>query len=274
MPCGVPQVYDFPSTRSHKFRLVSAKSNSSATCTIVLLLLVFMIMWNMRTPYTPPVAAKFVELLRIDRHVKTMMSHVSARFVSARASLEKDDVDAPLTKLAMSADATWGEGCQDPNLFKNIYNLTECNQGDKCVDWKKCDEDTKATYGKNLVDWLKKMGESKHKGAVVMFFAPWCPHCHTFMPIFMQASGDDEERPYAVVNAELLPRTLYNGKDKALGDNFALEAFPTVQVFDENGKAKYQCKSFDKTALLIEVKAAFEQTPEENPEVENLDLFW
>lgn len=80
-------------------------------------------------------------------------------------------------------------------------NLTPCKLGDAhCTmqSFKETPPDVKDAHTKKVYEFL-----DKHDVCMVMVYAPWCPHCHTAMPIFMECSVD-ESLPFALVNAELV----------------------------------------------------------------------
>ena len=61
----------------------------------------------------------------------------------------------------------------------------------------------------------------KGKPALIKFYAPWCPHCHTAMPAVIDASLESEHA-FAIVNSELIdPKTLQ-------GDIFQVTHFPYI----------------------------------------------
>ena len=61
--------------------------------------------------------------------------------------------------------------------------------------------------------------------SVVVFFAPWCPHCHEFVPS-VSAASDTSSFPMTFVNAEALPAEAFKGSDPV----FDLRYFPSMAV--------------------------------------------
>lgn len=66
---------------------------------------------------------------------------------------------------------------------------------------------------------------TKHAKAVVMLYAPWCPHCHNAMPGFASAAAKSKT-PFVMINAEALPRTAFQGADAIA----AVEFFPSFGI--------------------------------------------
>lgn len=63
---------------------------------------------------------------------------------------------------------------------------------------------------------------ARHAKAVVMIFAPWCPHCHTSMASYA-AAASSSKLPFYMINAEALPRSAFSGANAI----FNLEYFPS-----------------------------------------------
>lgn len=102
---------------------------------------------------------------------------------------------------------------------QGCYNLTFCGKGDPlCEDMKKIDPSVRAKTEAAVMSFL-----DKHPTCVVMIFAPWCPHCHTALPKFVEASKSATV-PFALINAEMMdPKTMHG--DKAL---FNVQYFPFI----------------------------------------------
>lgn len=108
---------------------------------------------------------------------------------------------------------TKGVDCHAKTDFSDfkVENLTHCSETDsKCKDFKKVDETLKIQNGSKL----KEFDES-NTNVMYMVYAPWCPHCHTALPKFCEASKKSDVK-FALVNAELVPPTLLQGKDALL----------------------------------------------------------
>ena len=91
-------------------------------------------------------------------------------------------------------------------LMKKTHNLTPCHSADKYC--------TMETF-KDTPTAIKEANETKvenfiklHQTCVIMVYAPWCPHCHTAMPVFTECSMDGHKEPFALVNAELVTHDL------------------------------------------------------------------
>lgn len=75
--------------------------------------------------------------------------------------------------------------------------------------------------GKNSLEGVLK---SKEK-IFVLFYAPWCPFCQRFLPIFEKFSLDKTRKCARVVTDE----------NEGLCEKYSVEVVPTVLVF-EKGK--------------------------------------
>tara|TARA_B100000482_G_scaffold192323_1_gene180026 strand:- start:3113 stop:3847 length:735 start_codon:yes stop_codon:yes gene_type:complete len=89
-----------------------------------------------------------------------------------------------------------------------VENLTHCSESDsKCKDFKNVDEKFKVETGEKLKEF-----DEKNNDVVYMIYAPWCPHCHTALPKFGEASTKSDVK-FALVNAEMVPSSILQGKD-------------------------------------------------------------
>ena len=75
-----------------------------------------------------------------------------------------------------------------------------------------------AEEANNLSHAEKKKNDDKvmayaesHPGALYIVFAPWCPHCHKALPVFL-AAASDVTVDMAIVNAEMCTNELVQGK--------------------------------------------------------------
>ena len=59
--------------------------------------------------------------------------------------------------------------------------------------------------------------------SLVLFYAPWCPHCKRFLPVFHQASNE-------LSNISIAWGQLNCDKFQALGGKYA-QAYPTLYLF-------------------------------------------
>ena len=69
------------------------------------------------------------------------------------------------------------------------------------------------------------------KPGMLLIYADWCPHCHTFLPTFNEihkAIGHS----FTIVGLENADLEKYPKVSKALD----FQSFPTIKFFDQNGK--------------------------------------
>lgn len=121
----------------------------------------------------------------------------------------------------------------------NVINLTHCAEGDEtCKDFKKVSPDL---VTKNTADI--KTFATDNEDVLFMVYAPWCPHCHTTLPKFVEASKKVDKTKFALINAELCSRDLLQGDSngiaqvthfpyifhKVSGNNAVFKGNPTVE---------------------------------------------
>ena len=85
-------------------------------------------------------------------------------------------------------------------------NLTACLKGDaSCEDFKNVSTEYKARTTKHTHDYL-----DTNKNIIMLIYAPWCPHCHTALPAFMEMAEDtgDASVKIAILNAEMVDRSV------------------------------------------------------------------
>jgi thiol-disulfide isomerase/thioredoxin len=96
-----------------------------------------------------------------------------------------------------------------------------------------------AVNGQSLTGLLNK----KEKDVLVVFYAPWCPHCKTF--VMHDATGNAEKAPLELFNAELkqagATKTLEVVKfdtaaDQNVPANFEVQYIPAVYMATKDGK--------------------------------------
>lgn len=71
---------------------------------------------------------------------------------------------------------------------------------------------------------------SKEKNVFVMFYAPWCGHCHKMMPVWKEFSSK-----YSLKGDTLIARldaTAY----KDLAKKYKVHGFPTLRLFTKKNK--------------------------------------
>lgn len=95
--------------------------------------------------------------------------------------------------------------------------------------YKSLSADEKKKIGVQLDQWL-----NQRPSAMVMLFAPWCPHCHDAMSTFSGAASKINAKNAIMVNAETLPAEMIMGEQARL---LPLEYYPTFAV-----KSKHSSK--------------------------------
>jgi thiol-disulfide isomerase/thioredoxin len=105
-----------------------------------------------------------------------------------------------------------------------VENLTKCTS-DVCKDFRNMETEQKAENDKCVEEFCKK-----HDKAMLMIYAPWCPHCHTAMPEFYKASKD-AKIPFGLINAELVNPHLLQGENAL----FNVQYFPYILRREKHG---------------------------------------
>jgi thiol-disulfide isomerase/thioredoxin len=110
--------------------------------------------------------------------------------------------------------------------------------------------------GEDLDGTPFKLSDYRGKVVVVSFWASWCPPCRALIPHERAMVDRFKGRPFALigVNADQEKRlalkaaidegvnwrSFWDGGDNAIQKAFAIEAYPTVYVIDEQGVIRYK----------------------------------
>ena len=115
---------------------------------------------------------------------------------------------APTTKKLKTANQISGIKEKLKGVSGDVANVIDAPGAEKDENaYKKCTDKQKTVNKKEL----EKILNSSDK-MIVMFWAPWCPHCHSSMRDFNIASTKSET-PYLMVNAETVDKSAFTGKD-------------------------------------------------------------
>lgn len=103
--------------------------------------------------------------------------------------------------------------------------------------------------------------------AVVMIYAPWCPHCKTAMPDFAKLSKEHPGTLFVLIDAESLPGEAFSGPNALV----QLEHFPTL-VRKEKGKEPVKVSSMQEA---IPAKTDSKTEPAKVPAAKTfMDSLW
>ena len=95
----------------------------------------------------------------------------------------------------------------------------------------KVTSDNKSAIVQKMRDYIRNAS----KPVIVLFYAPWCGHCHDYIPVFHDMARDASFRSvFDMVMMNPEPVMMPNGTIPALG-SFVIHGFPTVIVFDRTG---------------------------------------
>lgn len=122
----------------------------------------------------------------------------------------------------LSSNTTGADDAFVPDVSP-CTNITPCPKGDaSCAEWKTASESMKEKNDAILRGFVKE-----NKTSLVLFYAPWCPHCSAAMPGFVNASKKIN-MPSAIVNAELIPKKSIGGDSSSVVE---ITHFPFVCLF-------------------------------------------
>lgn len=179
-------------------------------CTVLMGIIVFLVVFYLLS-FTGGPCERYRQ-----QFVNGMRAAVKGK-APAPASAKKDvhlKVDDELARTAV---------CR-PGDSSCVTNLTECT-GDECADVKNVDPKYRSDADKKVMDFLKA-----NKTAMIMIFAPWCPHCHTAMPKFFEAAKKSK-CAFAIINAELVSPTMLQGENAV----FNVQFFPFIVRREQKG---------------------------------------
>lgn len=156
--------------------------------------------------------------------MRDTVSSIAARVarVSARAATTHSPKVA-----ADEVDAFIGADCG------TCTNLTPkvCSADDKsCKDYRSVSEEEKKAHEQRALAFMAKYPKN-----ICLYFAPWCPHCHALIPVYLSAVNGTPGINAAIINCELLPRSAITGETPSI---YPVPHFPAVVVTYNNGSKK------------------------------------
>uniref|UniRef100_A0A7N0TUS9 Protein disulfide-isomerase n=1 Tax=Kalanchoe fedtschenkoi TaxID=63787 RepID=A0A7N0TUS9_KALFE len=80
---------------------------------------------------------------------------------------------------------------------------------------------------------------SKHDFIVVEFYAPWCGHCKSLAPEYEKAANTLSSHNPPLVLAKV---NAVEESNKALGEKFEIQGFPTIKILRNGGKISQEYK--------------------------------
>ena len=206
MTCHSPIRYDFPSGSDMPH--TSKKVNANGICVIVLAILVIMVLWNMQRSmmmnngYQQP--QKF----------PTYISGMLGRFTSARTSAQARRKDANETTIVDQLLSTeTNETIKSANASETkVYTPTSCTDA-TCENYKEgVSESEKVKNDTKVLELMQRF-----PNALILIWAPWCPHCHNAIPLITEAAKK-MKTPVILINSELVTSKIIAGTDAPAGD--------------------------------------------------------
>merc|ERR1719160_1977291 len=108
---------------------------------------------------------------------------------------------------------------------------------------------------------LNSMVDDKKKDVLVVFYAPWCPHCQTF--VLHNGKGNPEEAPleifYQNIKAAGADKTLdvvrfdvSANREAGLPTGFQVQHIPTIYMASADGKKTVFSENHVDSATLVE----------------------
>ena len=201
------------------FRFVnhSTKMKQTGMCTLVLGIIIVIIVYTMMN-----YSCKSKQF--VSGYISQISQGISSKFSMLHEKISNASVSSKQVQLnksdAYTVDMT----------NKDVWNLTACSSDDSsCNDYKKgIDDNLKNMYAQKLKTFVEENPKS-----TFMIYAPWCPHCHTAMPNFCDASKECEEK-FALVNAELIPSNMLHEEP------FKVSHFPYICKLDNMSVSVFQ----------------------------------
>ncbi|GAB1600815.1 protein disulfide-isomerase A5-like [Argonauta hians] len=101
---------------------------------------------------------------------------------------------------------------------------------------------------------------SEHSSALVMFYAPWCGHCKTMKPEYIEAAATLKE-----LNIDGVLAAVDATEENEIRDQFKIKGFPTVKYF-RNGEYKWDFNERKAVDIVTFMKNPVEPPPPPPPE--------
>ena len=192
--------------------------DASSVCVVLLAILITIILWNMHrtTAASAAYGAErraapwgFASAMRArapSLRKSGVASARNAKPAGAAAEAAAPAKPAPTPAATPSADdALLDKEVQGKMKESGVQNLTPCAQ----KDYKSVPTSEKAKNDESVKRFV-----DAHPDAILLIWAPWCPHCHKAMPAVAEAAGKvKEDVPTALVNAEMVSPSLISGTD-------------------------------------------------------------
>jgi hypothetical protein len=154
----------------------------------------------------PPPVNYPMKTSNISSRISSMLGNVSAQIAKVVTSREDDTMDAgdvyPVIKNGTVDLVDAVNAAKDPDAYKTIS------------------DENKEKNGQIVREWMKT-----HDNALMMFFAPWCTHCHHAMESVSKVTAT-KEFPCLMINAMTCPTHMMAGP-KSIHE---LEYFPTYLI--------------------------------------------
>ena len=170
---------------------------------------------------------------------------------------------AATTKKLKSANTISGIKEKLEGVSGDVADVIDAPGAEKDENaYKKCTEKQKTVNKKELEKILKNTDKM-----IVMFWAPWCPHCHSSMRDFNIASTKSDT-PYLMVNAETVDKSAFVGENAVV----QLTHFPFMCRMENGNVVRVSKKTPTSENILEELDT--DKVVDPVPLSENsLDLF-
>lgn len=86
-------------------------------------------------------------------------------------------------------------------------------------------------------------GSGDDKKTVVLFYAPWCPHCTKVKPTFDELAKEHSG------DASVTIKSVNCEENKKAAEENEIESYPTIILFRGNNKVKYESNDRSKAAI-------------------------
>lgn len=172
---------------------------------------------------------------------------------------------APTTKKLKPANKIAGIKEKLKGVTGNVADAIDAPGAEKDENaYKKC-TDKQKTINKQELEKIVKSSDKM----IVMFWAPWCPHCHSSMRDFNVASTKSDT-PYLMVNAETVDRSAFTGENAIV----PLTHFPFMCRMENGSVVRVSKKAPTSENILSELDANIDDSAPAPPDEDSsFELF-
>lgn len=170
------------------------------------------------------------------RHRYPLYPHRGAQMVSGMAATVVEGVKKGVEVVAEAATVVTGTKKEEPKVDVSEVYTDVPSTGLELLDardvvttgnimaFQHMEATEREELKEKFMNWLQT-----HENAIIMIFAPWCPHCKQAMPILHQLmlASQEDDIHFVVVNAEAFPAGTFTEGADGEAAFIKCEYFPT-----------------------------------------------